>query len=1011
MAKLKLPTTKGAAILGNDKLAALYEKVQGLEQKVGSKAFELEISDFEKAGTVSILDETVDLTGNVSLAPVLEIHAANEKLSDPYGSGEELKAPSGSSYADFELKIGANVGAQRALATGALKVSAKGSVETGIDYRHLLLVKSKDTRLKALSDLLKTTRPPQLVNLSNKVTKGGLADGEIHRLQATLNLDFDLSARYGANFALDKAIQLFDGLPAANVTASGEMAITAALGLSLHERMVLAVGRSDRWARLRLERERQSRIGFSAMMALQARYDFGGGLATVLEQALGQSPIPRLMDSLHKVDALAAGDWSAIQAKVTGDLADAIGEFVDDTGWKEWLEGSKEVAKLLETSAEIVRFYDGIEPKVQSLWDQLLGKADLGPGSKIRTTLSQLTKLDDPSFDLGDLVDLSTDAAQAVDMIETLSGKSLEEILLSSDSGIRETLGEVADLARKAEKLFDLDNQVIEKMREFSERTGIAGTVDKLRKIPTSTAELEAQLSGRLQKLIERLVGKAWDQINKSDLAKVQKWAQRIKDVLDDVEGVQAEILQKIRDIRGEIGFSMGLEISRVSTRTALLDVEIDLEKDAKFRKKVQERFQSAEVRRLLDTLAERVNEQKEGAEDGELPFRLRECAFTSRRVRTSSMSVVFKFLGPLGKLAGNQNQVSRRIEESNLQVRQVGGKLLRSATYNGGFQRTEVWNKTTSESAVWLDLEAADVTKSMSRLDAKFEKEISRTLRATYSRDDNESTAEELSALGPRLESLGFEGGSGLADVPALAQTRLAFDIRLPGEALAAFCAGVTGEANWNRSFLDGAEGWFGDRLVDKRVDGNHDVGLGEMLGVFIQSNIFLDNWTKSMREFGAAFTTGGKGDRFTITVSGKKVKIRPVLDVAGGGQPRFHPDFDPVRKLLVRRGGAKAIARLGDALKTGAQPTPAACAKAARASANGWRRATACSLVWPTPTFGMWFLMTRLAQPDTRHFLKQATGVATLRWKQSEDWQGPVTWRLAEGKGVTPPGTIVIT
>ncbi|MCP4203928.1 MAG: hypothetical protein GY769_18580 [bacterium] len=997
----RLPTSNALGILGNSKLGALYEKVEALDRNVGTQAFELEISGFEKAGSVSVFDEVVDVTGNVSLEPVLKIHASSQKLSDLFGSGAEFKAPTGSSFADFGLTIGANVGAEGTASTGALKISAKGSVETGIDYRHLLPVKTNTKRLTAFNNLLKTTRPPQLVDLSKNVNKGGLADGEIHRLDATLNLDFGLDAEFGHSFALDTSIELFDGLPSAKVTASGEMAIKAALGLSLHERMLLAIGRSDRWARVRLQRERERRIGFSAMMALQAEYDFGGGLATVLEQALGQSPIPRLIDSLREVDAVAAGDWETIKTSLTGDVADAVGEFVNDTHWKEWLAGSNKVKGLLEASREIVEFYDKeVEPfgaKLESFWDQLLGKADLSPGSKIRTALSRLTGLDDPDLEIGDLVDLSSEAAEAVDLIETLSGKSLEELLLSSDSGIRKTLADVAGLAKKAEELFDLDNKVIEKIRAFTERTGIAGTIDKLRQVQTKE-ELEAAISARLRKLIERLAGEAWDKISAADLKKIQSWAQKIKNLLDDAEGLQAEILQKIREIRGEIGFSLGLEISRVSTSTALIDVDIDLETEKKFRNKVEQRLKGAEVRKLLDTLAERVNEEKAGA----LPFRLRECAFTSRRVRTSSMSFVFKFLGPLGKLLGNQKGVSRRVEEANLRVRQDGKKLFRSATYNGGFQRTEIWNKTTSESALWLEIEAADTTKSMPSLEAPFEKETSRTLRATYSREDNETTASELAALKPRLESLGFVGGSGLADVPALAQTRLAFDIRLPGAALSEFCAGVASESSWNRSYLGASRSWFHDQLVDKRFK---DLNLGDVLATVVKTNKFLDNWTKDINAFGKAL----KGE-WDIPVAGQQVEIQPILSAAGTNQPRFAPNFDPILQVYRRRKGFKAVGKLRLALGTGPTPTPAAYREATRASANGWRKATACSVEWPTPTFGMWLLMTRLAESDTRQLLRQATGVATLRWKQSDDWKGPVTWRLEEGKGVTPPGTLVI-
>jgi hypothetical protein len=339
------------------------------------------------------------------------------------------------------------------------------------------------------------------------------------------------------------------------------------------------------------------------------------------------------------------------------------------------------------------------------------------------------------------------------------------------------------------------------------------------------------------------------------------------------------------------------------------------------------------------------------------------------------------------------------------VRVDQVGTDLRRSATYSGGFQRTETWNKTTSETALWLEIEAADVTKSMPRLDARYEKETGRSLRATYAREDSETSAAELQALKARLvDDLGFQGGDALDQVPPLAQTRIALDIRLPGSALSDFCNGVEKQGDWNESYLGGARLWFNDHLVDKRYD---DVSLGSVLAVLLNTDKFEDNWKKGVRDFGKALSSAGKGVEFTIPVAGRNIKVQPILDVAGTGMPRFNPDFDPIRELIShRQPGFNKIGRLDKALAAaGLSRTPAAYGDATRAFADGWKAATACSTSWPTPTFGIWLLMARLSQPDTRQVLSQATGVATVRWKQGEDWQGPVTLRLEPGQGIKPP------
>jgi hypothetical protein len=48
-----------------------------------------------------------------------------------------------------------------------------------------------------------------------------------------------------------------------------------------------------------------------------------------------------------------------------------------------------------------------------------------------------------------------------------------------------------------------------------------------------------------------------------------------------------------------------------------------------------------------------------------------------------------------------------------------------------------------------------------------------------------------------------------------------------------------------------------------------------------------------------------------------------------------------------------------------------------------------------WPSPLFTLWLVKTRLTA-ENPGLWRNATGVATLRWRQSEgmEWSDPVTW-----------------
>lgn len=989
-------------LLGNDRLRVVYRKVTELEDPVGAGAFELEIPDFKKEGTLRFFDETVDVSGHVNMAASASIHGEGERLAGLFGGDDEAEAPPGKSLADLRFRIDGSVGAAGATPPSPLVLSAWGSLASGVDYRHVLPVRQGTKRLTAFANLVKTSLPPQLVRFSE------LRNGEVHRLDGTLYLDFGLDVFLGRGFAHSLSLALFDGLPSADVTANGQLAIQAALGLSLYERMYLACGRAGRRVRVRIQREHERRLGFSGTMWLQARYDFGGSLAMVLEQALGQVGTPRLLETLRRiVDPLARGDWETIKARLGDELSDTLSQFLDSTDWTDWLADSREVQDLFDLAAKVVDLYDGIEPTIQSFWDRLLGKADLGPDSRARRLLGQLTRVGQPGFEIEDFLRLDGDARELTDLLEALSGKSLEEILLSSSSEVGAILDDVADLARQAEGIFDLGNEAVARLHQYAETTGVAATIDLLRRNATSIDSLRDFVSRRLRRLVERLVGKAWDEIESSDLDRVQAWAERIRRVLDAPLEVEDRLLSKIREIEGEVGFSLSFEIERVSTSTALVDFEVERGPEHQdLHRRLETALARGNVRDLLEVLAGEADKEEHAARA--LPFRLRESAFSSRRVRSSAATLVVSLLGPFGKLIENQQGINRRIEESWVRITEKGRRVRREGTYTGGFSRTDVWNKTTNASAVWL--EVWDSGGGLD-LEAAYDDAFARSLRITYSREDLETAQQELEVIAARLEDLGF-GDADLGQVPPDAQTRFTLDVRLPEEALVDFCRDLKQEALWNRDFLVAAHRWFQEKLVGKRAADSPASahGHGEVLDAFItQAALFRARWTASVQEFARE----ARGKVFTVILPGnRRVSIHPPLVASGPlPSPPFRAPYSPVRELIGKRSrGLGAMRKLAASLRRARdERTPARYEELTTTFSDAFKAASVHSSQWPTPTFGSWLILTRLSRLSPG-VLRLATGLAMLRWKDaaSEEtgddssaasWQGPVVWRLEDG------------
>lgn len=1000
------------------------ETGEALLQPVGDDGYTPPVPPtLETAGdaALTLFDRPVSL--RASVAPVMRIHAAGDALEGYFGDGSSLPAPEGRPLAELALDAAIHLGMAVPARFSEVTVSAHASAGGELSYRHAVPVNPEGRRLDALLRLARTSRIPQLVKIAE------VPPGAAHRLEATLFLDFGLDTRVGGDFTTGLATEVFQGLPAA-LELSGTASARAAVGLGLFDRLAVAVGRGDAsathpdWVRLRIHRTSERQLSFGVVVQLQATYDLGSSLAAILTRAFGEiPPLPRAVETFQGINRLvAAGGWDQVAGQLEDRLADTLGEWLDDTGWQQWAAASPQVRELLDASRRLVDAYQSLGPRLQSWWDGLLGQTDLGPDSPVRRLLSRVAALDPEHLDLAALAGReSTELEGLVELVEVLSGHSLEEILLAPGSRARSLLARaVAEAKRGLAFLDELDaapGNLMARLQDFARRTGIDGSIRFLAAHATSLDQVEGYVSQRIRELARRLVDPLADHLSADDRRRLEGVAQQIQAVLDAPADLEAKLKQAVSRLRGELGFSLSLEVDRVGRRTALLDLEVDPSGTrAAFHRQVEGGLARGSIAAVLQALdgveEERRRAEEAGRDPGELPFVLNQCVFQSQRVITGAASTLLHLTGLDRVFQNNRRTVSQRVVESEVRISQRQGDeggsedapgAERRGTWSGGYARTEIVQKMTDRTVV--SLVARDAGTGFHR-DRPFDRpgasEVG--LEIAWLHEDLATHSSELRALDSMLVELGFTGEAGaFAGIQLSDQSRLrlSLEVRFPPAALDAFLADPS-EAVWNAAVLEAGRRWFDDHTVWLPAEAVPSVSQGVVLDAVTRSEEFLDKWAVGSRDLAMALGSAGMVAR----VDGRTVRLEVVKPA--GGEWIYRPPYQPLRVLMDRRGqGLKAQQRLARQLAAARDArTAAAYRQLATTAAQAWSRTVAASNSWPSTLFPLWLVRARLAASAPR-VLEDVTGVAFLRWQDPGDdtWSGPRGWRL-EGMGAGVAG-----
>ncbi|MCU1230436.1 MAG: hypothetical protein JWO97_3320 [Acidobacteria bacterium] len=934
-------------------IEVLFDDVEksGVLDPVGTDAFALpQVKVATADPSVKVFDLTADL--DASAQAQVSILASGATIT-PYDSSAALSAPAGSSYAQLSVTGSLNAGATGTVnETVPLSISASGAASFA--YNHYLPAAATGTRLAAFQQLAASAQLPQFASLA------ALKPGEVSSFEAPLNFDLGLKAKYGSSFDVSQVLQLFDGL-SAQLTAQVQYSLEASLGWSIFDDMKMVVGSAQQnnagWARIRIDRTHTNTFTTGATFALQVNYD-ASSIATALEKAFDMTALPRVIAVLTTASTIT---FATLQQTVIDEASNKVIELIAGTGWKTKAANDPTIVKALADINKVLALYNSVDAKVKQLWATLLTKVDLQPGSPLRTTIEKIAALDPTNPNLTQF--LSPTATKDLELLESLSGKSIEQLLVGSGAGVSIAITDAVNLAKQLLRVItDTPTEVTTAIQQFEVQFGIKSAVDFLSKV-SSLDNIEQFGDGIIRKVVAKAVGKVFTAIGPADFTKVQAWAKKI---IAQWDALSAKLAAAAKFLKGQVGFSVALEFSRVSSFSAVLDFEVNPQSGAAIAA-IQAQLPRGNVADILAAL--------NGLDRA--TFEIREAVIISRHLRTGATTVILSLLG----LQNLQKITTTRFDESVIRVTNAG----RQASYSGGFVQA-VSVGASGECSTSIGADASDA-QTDPRLPFAA---VSRSLRLTFAHHSMSSTQSERTALVQLLGQLGFIPSTGAPGVDAAdgAETVFAMNITLDGGAVVALVSDLA-ETTWNNDYRNSATRLLREALFDTRKLGNVDIRVVDAEADVVGTELWTDTWTDSSRQ---KFVTDPRAAM--LSISGKP------LDVVRGAD--IIPPYEELQQLIVRRpAGLRQLDDLQNAVNGSSSGAPDALETLASAAASFF--ANTSLDVAENPMFNFWFVVARLSRIGAAT-LQNAKGLATLRTRASAtaDLSAPVQWTLTPAVGV---------
>jgi hypothetical protein len=466
-----------------------------------------------------------------------------------------------------DLQPGASEYVVRLLLQGKADASAKGCAPIGplkasfgvtaggsISYERLRIVSAGIPARQVLQELFGGLRLPQQIDTVAEIPDPG--EVVVARFAGYLNLAGQVSYGYSLtgsrdiavgklNLDLDYALKLSAGLSAA-YSLAGEFELEA------------RAGSSPNFVRYVVRKSRESQFNFPADFGVDATLHLKGLPDTAdefLAKVLG-APAERALKLFGKartytsVEELEKAAGKVLRGTIHGLSQKLLGKALTNATLDEFL------TRMLQ----VVDVYNNLDTRIIHLYEDSLGKIP-----QLMTTLNVLAKVTSRDG----LKDISGDETWA--LITRLAGTRLHDILMEDPA-----FAEFATLVQQTRSFIEdgAKKEIREVVTTFKAAFPLDSAFSQLRGI-TTPKQLKDLADEKLQGLAEQILGKTFDEIRGSDAGIALK---ELHAALDQVESFKAKYYDKLKEVANR-SFSAQLHFaySRASSRTALLDVEVDV--------------------------------------------------------------------------------------------------------------------------------------------------------------------------------------------------------------------------------------------------------------------------------------------------------------------------------------------------------------------------------------------------------------------------------------------------
>lgn len=333
-------------------------------------------------------------------------------------------------------------------------------------------------------------------------------------------------------------------------------------------------GTADKWVRVTVRKHKERLINIAADLSANVELDTKGlpdNPSEFMEALLGMRTTGVLNDVTEKLadpDALLKHAEKKID-DFTGRVVDAVTEKLFDDVIDLNSETAGQVFDFIKKTENKLEELKGVDDRILDVIEQYVDEKSDKTLESALDKVAALTK----RLDLNSVVD-----SEVLDFLQRYLGEDFEKFL--TDDAFFEDIKQKVEAWKKAgwKEVRDFV-EAKKKALNLDKLTGeLEKAIKKLKEVDTPE-KFKAKVNASLRELADKLTGKVLDELDKKAF---KKELEELQQVLANLESFQDKLYKQFeKALNDTYGFELSYSYTRAKERTAFIDVEINLGKQA----------------------------------------------------------------------------------------------------------------------------------------------------------------------------------------------------------------------------------------------------------------------------------------------------------------------------------------------------------------------------------------------------------------------------------------------